>query len=223
MFLAAFARPRHDAHRNRHFDGKIGIWPFVEQTVALRKSKNRPKGAIVTTPQSVDGVVYNNIIMNKVVPAIQERFPKGGRPGGIFVQQDNASPHKTVTTDTLMSHGVSGISMTNQPANSTDFNVLDLGFFNAIQSLQQKKQSKSIDELISIVEEAYYELPSETLGKTFVTLQKVMELAMHDSGGNNYKLPHMRKDANIKDMALYNVKCSPATYASASSQINSRS
>ncbi|KAF0682381.1 Aste57867_25469 [Aphanomyces stellatus] len=86
MFLAAVARPRHDAHRNRHFDGKIGIWAFVELTVALRKSKNRPKGAIVTTPQSVDGVVYNHIIMNKVVPAIQERFPKGGRPGGIFVQ-----------------------------------------------------------------------------------------------------------------------------------------
>ncbi|ETV64076.1 hypothetical protein H257_18986 [Aphanomyces astaci] len=30
MFLAAVARPRHDLERGVDFDGKIGIWPFVQ-------------------------------------------------------------------------------------------------------------------------------------------------------------------------------------------------
>ncbi|KAF0717195.1 Aste57867_2445 [Aphanomyces stellatus] len=206
--------------RIRFFDGNIGIWPFVEKSVAQRTSKKSPKGTIVTTPQSVDADVYKNVIINNVIPAIQDRFPKGGCPGGVFVQQDNASPHKAMTTDLLRGHGVMNISMANQLANSPDFNVLDLGFFNAIQSLQQKKQSKSIDDLISVVEASFYELPAASLGKNFVTLQKVMELAMQDGGGNNYKLPHMRKDAIIKDMASFNVKCDPLIHASASSQLN---
>ena len=29
MFMCAVVRPRWDSHANRHFDGKIGIWPFI--------------------------------------------------------------------------------------------------------------------------------------------------------------------------------------------------
>lgn len=36
-----------------------------------------------------------------------------------------------------------------QPPNSPDLNVLDLGFFRAIQSLKYKEASKTIDELVS--------------------------------------------------------------------------
>jgi hypothetical protein len=31
MFLAAIARPRYDGAGNCVFDGKIGMWPFVER------------------------------------------------------------------------------------------------------------------------------------------------------------------------------------------------
>ena len=40
----------------------------------------------------------------------------------------------------------------NQPPNSPDFNILDLGFFNSIQSLQQQKRMTDIDELITAVD-----------------------------------------------------------------------
>ena len=39
MFLAAVARPRCD----ENFDGKIGMWPFVEQVAAQRTSANRER------------------------------------------------------------------------------------------------------------------------------------------------------------------------------------
>nr|CCA21016.1 AlNc14C109G6336 [Albugo laibachii Nc14] len=36
------------------FDGKIGLWPFVEDYVAKRKSKNRQKGTLVIVDIEVD-------------------------------------------------------------------------------------------------------------------------------------------------------------------------
>ncbi|KAI5446939.1 hypothetical protein KIW84_014694 [Lathyrus oleraceus] len=43
------------------------------------------------------------------------------------------------------------IRLTCQPPNSHDLNVLDLGFFNAIKSLQQMEVTNSVDELIQAV------------------------------------------------------------------------
>jgi hypothetical protein len=40
-----------------------------------------------------------------------------------------------------------------QPPNSPDFNVLDLGFFRAIQTIQYKKNAKTIQELLPAVQQ----------------------------------------------------------------------
>ena len=45
--------------------------------------------------------------------------------------------------------------MTNQPLTSLDFNVLDLGFFNTIQSLQHKEAPTTVDDLIKAVEDLF--------------------------------------------------------------------
>ncbi|KAF0705573.1 hypothetical protein AaE_014460 [Aphanomyces astaci] len=217
MFLAAVARPRYDAHKKQMFDGKIGIWPFVEEVAAVRSSKNRPKGTLELTTQSVNADVYQDMVMNEVVPAIQVKMPRGVV---VKLQQDNASPHRCVTTELIARHGVDSIEVANQPPNSPDFNVLDLGFFNSIQSLQQQKVARSIGELIAAVEEAFYELPVTILGKTFITLQKVMELSMGCSGGNTYTMPHMSKNARIKDLPSFNVECDATIYAGALDSLN---
>ena len=209
MFLAAVTRPHYDPHTKTLFDGEIGVWPFVEKMAAKRGSKNRPKGTVTTVPQTVTADVYKEMILTKVVPAIQERAPRGDQFRTIFLQQDNASPHRRVTTDFLRQNGVTGIETSSQPANSPDFNVLDLGFFNSIQSLQYRKLTRTIDELIDAVESSFNGLPSSTLSKTFITLQKVMEKALEAKGGNNFQLPHMNKDASIKDLSAFNVTCDP--------------
>ncbi|KAF0683350.1 Aste57867_24606 [Aphanomyces stellatus] len=44
-----------------------------------------------------------------------------------------------------------------QPPNSSDINILDLGFFAAIQSLQHRSSAKTIDELVGNVQRAFVE------------------------------------------------------------------
>ena len=48
MFLAAAAHPHFDAEGECIFDGKMGIWPFVERVEAKRTSTNFQKGTIAT-------------------------------------------------------------------------------------------------------------------------------------------------------------------------------
>ena len=44
MFLTAVGRPRFNRDGECTFDGKIGMWPFVDKIPAKRNSKNRAKG-----------------------------------------------------------------------------------------------------------------------------------------------------------------------------------
>ncbi|KAH9137158.1 hypothetical protein AeRB84_017962 [Aphanomyces euteiches] len=109
MFLAAIARPRYDHHRRTFFDGKLGIWPFVECTLAKRTSKNRPKGTPVLSPQSVTAEAYREMMLQKVFPAINARMPSVDRNQCILIQQDNASAHGAMTTKFLKSIGTTSV------------------------------------------------------------------------------------------------------------------
>jgi hypothetical protein len=92
MFLAATARPRFDDSGRCLFDGKIGIWPIVTRTPALRNSVNRPAGTIVTKPQNVNHQIYRQMLLEKVIPAIKNRFPHN-RNRSVVIQQDGAGAH----------------------------------------------------------------------------------------------------------------------------------
>jgi len=48
-----------------------------------------------------------------------------------------------------------------QPPNSPDLNILDLGFFSAIQSLQHKACPKTIEDLVAVVEESFEIYPTK--------------------------------------------------------------
>ena len=85
------------------------------------------------------------------------------------------------------------MELVNQPPNSPDLNVLDLGFFNAIQSLQHQKAPTSMGDLVASIEEAYWEMQQDAVNSIFLTLQKVMECVMECEGKNMYKFPHTRK------------------------------
>lgn len=53
MFVCAVSRPLLTADGEVLFDGKIGIFPFIETAIAQRESKNRPKGTPYTKPIDV--------------------------------------------------------------------------------------------------------------------------------------------------------------------------
>jgi hypothetical protein len=98
MFLAATAHPRYDNNGNCTFDGKIGIWPIVKRTRAVRNSINRPAGTMVTHPVNVTQRIYRQLLLEQVVPAIQHRFPHN-RDRNVTIQQDGASAHITSLDD----------------------------------------------------------------------------------------------------------------------------
>ena len=72
IFLAAVCRPRYNVTAKKMFDGKIGIWPFIEMLPAKRSSKNRPAGTILPMPVAITWEVYRTAITEKVIPTIKK-------------------------------------------------------------------------------------------------------------------------------------------------------
>ncbi|GAA0167310.1 hypothetical protein LIER_22271 [Lithospermum erythrorhizon] len=69
------------------FDGKIEMF-------AKRSSNNRPVGILETKPiLSVTKDITRSWLIDKVLPAIREKWPESSRNSPIFIQQDNAKSH----------------------------------------------------------------------------------------------------------------------------------
>ncbi|WCJ29059.1 hypothetical protein M5689_010721 [Euphorbia peplus] len=143
MFLAAIARPRYDAQGNELFSGKIGIFPFITLEPAKRTSANRVAGTLETKPiTSVNREIIKSYLLEKVLPAIKSKWPREDLGLPIYIQQDNARTHVNINDDDfrrVASEDGFDIRLMCQPPNSPDLNILDLGFFNGIQSLQYKE------------------------------------------------------------------------------------
>ncbi|KAJ0089003.1 hypothetical protein Patl1_32304 [Pistacia atlantica] len=75
-----------------------------------------------------------------------------------IIQQDNARTHINHNNDEFCQSATQDgfdIRLMCQPANSPDLNVLDLGFFSAIQSLQYKDSPKTVDEVVNAVVKSF--------------------------------------------------------------------
>ena len=220
MFMTAVARPCWDHVSKKMFDGKIGMWPFVTYEPAKYNSKNRPKGTIVTKPiASVNKDIVREMVLRNLIPAIKRKMPLTRKNNVLYIQQDNAKPHLYTNDPSLDKECKKdgwNIVMRNQPPNSPDFNVLDLGFFNSIQSLQYQEAPTSINELINCVLKAFNEIDYNKLNKTFLSYQCALESSMSVGGSNKYKLQHIQKDKNKSNGVKYdNVFCDPVTYSQA--------
>ncbi|XP_027108922.1 uncharacterized protein [Coffea arabica] len=174
MFLAAIARTRFDCSGNPTFDEKSGIFPFVFKELAKMSSKNH--------------------------------MPRdGGSVTEILIQQDNGKPHIDPTDPKFIetaSRDGFDIHLSFQPPNSPDMNILDLGYFRAIQCLQHQEAPVSIDELILAVKKSFDQLSSESLNNVFLTLQSCMVEVMKNLGGHNYKVLHIGKHHLMKEGCL---------------------
>jgi hypothetical protein len=69
MFLCALACPCFDDNGNCPFDGKIGMWPYVEDVEAKLRSNNQPRGALLTQVVTCDKDRYCEYLIQKVLPA----------------------------------------------------------------------------------------------------------------------------------------------------------
>jgi hypothetical protein len=165
------------------------------------------------------------MMFNNVLPAIMSKWPRWDPEQPIFIQQDNAKPHSTKSDEAVERFCWDkgwNMRIKRQPPNSPDFNVLDLGFFAAIQALQYQSAPTNIDELIQHVESAYYSLARETTDNVFLSLQQAMTGALTVNGDNSYKLSHMSKEQLRRAGLLpVSIRCDPSIIAAGRSFLDS--
>ncbi|XP_057770702.1 uncharacterized protein LOC130990491 [Salvia miltiorrhiza] len=212
MFSAAMTRPRMDENGNCIFDGKIGCFPLVTHVVAQRSSANRAAGTLEIKPiTSITKDVMRSFMLDKIVPAVRATWPREDMHNTIFIQQDNAPTHIDPSDkyfQEVAKQDGFDIRLICQPPNSPDLNILDLGFFRAIQAIQYKQCPKTVAELVNVVEKAFEEYSPVLSNRIFLTLQSCMVEIMKARGSNDYKIPHLKKEQLEKEGRLpLNLKC----------------
>ena len=102
------------------------------------------------------------------------------RNGRIWLQQDGAKSH-ILEDDVEFKEAVDeiGLNLTvfTQSPNSPDTNILDLGFFRAIQSFNDDCPANE-EELIKSVEKAYGEYPYHKLNHVWLNLQSCLNMIL---------------------------------------------
>ncbi|KAH9153421.1 hypothetical protein AeRB84_004326, partial [Aphanomyces euteiches] len=182
MFMVAVARPRWDEATQTWFDGKIGVWPFVIEV---------PAGEVHQQGNIQGHASHQSYTSNqkKVATWIYKKR---------VILQDNARPHVAAFDDDVSAACTDSewnMIVRNQPPNSPDMNVLDLGFFRAIQSLQENCHSHYMMEIIDAVNSAWRDVEARALNNNFFTLQACLQEVLRIEGDNKYKIPHMRKSS----------------------------
>ncbi|RLN13391.1 hypothetical protein C2845_PM09G20790 [Panicum miliaceum] len=162
------------------------------QAFETNKKKNCGRKAMT----SVTGDTIRKFLIEKVLPAIKEKWPAEERGLPIFIQHDNAKTH--IAVDDPEFYRVAqedgwDIRLMCQPPNSPDLNVLDLDFFAALQALFEKSSLSNIQEIESNVIKAYLEYQMDRSNRVFLTLQACMREIMREKGGYHYAIPHMKK------------------------------
>jgi hypothetical protein len=94
------------------------------------------------------------------------------------------------------------ISFYSQPSNSPDLNILDLGFFNALQSAYYGRSPTNNIEIIQCVQRAFDAYPANKINRLWVTLQSIYNCVLECQGNNNYTLPHMNKELMEREGTL---------------------
>ncbi|KAF0697112.1 Aste57867_12178 [Aphanomyces stellatus] len=157
MFLSAVARPRWDHDKDEWFMARL-------EHDTLPKSFSPSEEAVA---------VMLAMLIDKVIPAIHANWPRGVS-NKIKIQQVNARPHvPPLDMDVVAACTSNGWDMevVFQPPNSPDINVLDLGFFRAIRTLQLEELSSSLEEIVDATEAAWEGVSMQTLDKNFISLQ----------------------------------------------------
>ena len=94
--------------------------------------------------------VYQDLLISKLLPAIVEKWPRTDRLSRkFFIQQAGVKSHICENdkefNDALIEQEIN-VELYMQAANSPDINLLDLGFFRAIQSFNNAtKKQRHID------------------------------------------------------------------------------
>ena len=94
MILCTVSRLCFNLSVNSWWDGKLGIWPIRDWEPTKWGSKNRPKGMLVWKNKMVTKEVYRDLLINQLILAILEKWPRRDRISiTIYIQQDGVKNH----------------------------------------------------------------------------------------------------------------------------------
>jgi hypothetical protein len=82
-----------------------------------------------------------------------------------------------------------------QPARSPDTNINDLGFIRALQSSYHGHCPDDESQIIQYVSLAYQEYDQAKINDIWLSMMEVLNLVIEHHGGNDFRLPHLRKAA----------------------------
>jgi hypothetical protein len=185
------------------WDGKIGMWPIGQFQPAARASANQPRGAPVWHNEKVNKKRYRALLLEKVIPSIKEKWPRqswNDNRAVIWIQQDGAKAHIT-PDDAEFQQGLEQLEVEDkillytQPARSPDTNINDLGFFCALLSSYHGHCPDDESQIIQYVSLAYQEYDQAKINDIWLSLIGVLNLFIEHHGGNDFRLPHLRKAA----------------------------
>ena len=113
----------------------------------------------------------------------------------IYIHQDGAKNHicedDEEFNNALMAQDINAKLYTQTPK-SPDVNLLDLGYFRAIQSFNDASP-KNEAELIQSVQDANENYPRHKLNRTWLTLQSCFNQIILHLGDNDYIIEHISK------------------------------
>ena len=176
---------------------------------AQRNSCNRPRGTWETKTLNITREVYTQYVYEKLLPDTIRQFPRDrdSRCQNVYIQQDNPNTHINPNCPTWLEMSQRDarfkFHFKKQPANSPDTNILDLGFFRALQSSQwQLPPARTIDELIDQVQEAWRLYDPVQLDEIWLSHQGVCNSILESEGDNNFPLPHLEKGKQSRNGQL---------------------
>ena len=148
----------------------------------------------------MDSMLYRQYMCDdedSIFSAIKEKMPwlQGQH---FIVQQDNAPAHvgkgNMAFFDTQRHVDGWDIEVVNQPAQSPDMNINDIGFFRSLkcQVEELKANAKSLDLLYSKIQEAWDSYSSDTLERIWAHQFACYREILRDNGGNFYEATKCR-------------------------------
>jgi hypothetical protein len=211
MFLAAVARPWRcqpgvpEIPGIWYFDGKVGMYEMVNYGRAKKGNRRtgRVRGQVTIEPLTINSDAFERFMMTLlediafICPREMLLHPDGRTLKKVFIQLDNATPHKVNPFNFRTKCTQVGIDccLTYQPSQSPDMNICDLSFFPSIQSLYFKTVGlKTIKDIIAAVKRSWNEYDCNRINKAFLSLFMNYNMVLQCEGDNKYKVPHMQKD-----------------------------
>jgi hypothetical protein len=206
MFLAVVGRPIKvsDAGEEReaddwYWDGKVSFHPMVELGNISRRGPNVGNPCVKLL--SIGKKEFEDFLCEKVLHDIAHVVPVELFDRPIYIQLDNATPHKVETGpgskfyEKVREIGID-VRLKYQPSQSPDMNICDLSFFNSLQSLYYKVPDLENDKYkqIDAVTECWTNYDPRLLNFAWLTLFTNYNNILACGGTNGYKIKHMGKE-----------------------------